>query len=288
MHETPDGTVVQWEFQYTLSGFMSGLRNTLLTRRNLENMIGESLWALWELANHAKVNQPRDYVYRSMMRDAPDVEQRASYVPREHKEPTIHHIPEPPVSDDDTRPNAIIPADEIDAIATDAQPSPYARPSEAAQSDVSASHTSEPTQQATPRVEADVTSPEIEPAEADVAQEADHEEPAASTPIPDVLQTEVMPRAPELTHFDESIEDTAEISVFDLFGVNRPSEPDVPLAQLDRSAQEKTNSVDDAPQIEAAPYEEGTAEPVPVDTSIGRRGLRLLLRRSLVEIQRPE
>ena len=290
MHETPDGTVVHWEFQYSLSGFISGLRNTLLTRRNLQNIIGESLWALWELANHAKVNQPRDYVYRSMMRDAPNVEQRASYAPREHKEAGIHFIPEPLVSEDDTRPHAATTPDQADtaSTSTDAQPSPYARPRQATESDLRASHTSESTEEVTSSVETGITSPAREPEAAEVAQEVELDEPAATTPIPDALQTEVMPRAPELAYLDESVEDTSEISVFDLFGMDRPSDPDTPLAEEDRPSQEEATTDIESGQIEAMAHDEAKPVSQPMDTSSGRRGLRLLLRRSLVEIQRPE
>ena len=288
MHETPDGTVVHWEFQYTMGGFMSGLRNSLITRRNLDNMLGESLWALWEISNHAKVNQPRDYVYRSMMRDAPDVEQRANYVMREHstQSPTIV-ISEPPVAEDDTRPNEAVKPQEPERSSEEQELIAFKRPEQDERS------VSAPKEKMKASLEAQLTAPELD-AEVEDSVESANEEWATPLSTPDILQTEVIPRPPQLTYVEDVTDDTSEISVFDLFGVDRPVEAKEPLAQLNKSAPAKAMLTDDRQSLgDATPAEEPLRSEMPENESAGtvaptgRRGLRAVMRRKLVDVQRP-
>ena len=81
LQETPDGTIVQWTFTYEPSGLLSGLTNRLSTRRRLDHQITEGLRNLYHFASEAgtqfDVRQSR-----SLMRDAPDAESRASYQSR--------------------------------------------------------------------------------------------------------------------------------------------------------------------------------------------------------------
>lgn len=137
LQEVAEGTVVQWTFNYEMSGALSGLRNSLGVRRQIDADIVDSLRNLYSyiksLSGEDTVD-PSDV--KSIMRDAPDVEERAQYVPRHpttiDDRPSVGAmspaadtsppmsdsifqppaaaqpslvIPEPPVADDDTQPN---------------------------------------------------------------------------------------------------------------------------------------------------------------------------------------
>lgn len=125
LQETPDGTIVQWTFSYELSGFIGSLRNSLGVRRNLDTMIVESLRALYRYAKeNFKEVEPSST--KSLMQDGLKYEERATYKPRhasalsESKpisEPTsssevplqsVVSFAEPPVAEEDTRPNPAV------------------------------------------------------------------------------------------------------------------------------------------------------------------------------------
>lgn len=138
LQEIPEGTIVQWTFTYEMPGLIAGLRNSISIKRNLENTMIESLKMLWRKSNE-KRDAPREvHEAKSLMRDAPDYEQRAQYKPRhsstlsseeeleEHdrfrpappapatkvrQEPVAQRpviIPEPPISDEDTKPRPAV------------------------------------------------------------------------------------------------------------------------------------------------------------------------------------
>lgn len=125
LQETPDGTVVIWTLNYEMGGLLSSIRNTLGIQRHYQQLMVDSLKALYtEVRAHANENA---YESRSLMRDAPDYEARAQYVPRHPvnaDEPISERlIVEPPIEDDDTRPTqTVVPiseaAEEVAAEAT--------------------------------------------------------------------------------------------------------------------------------------------------------------------------
>lgn len=132
LQEIPEGTIVQWTFNYDLGGMLGGLRNAMTTRRSVENTIVESLWALWR---NTSTMREENYTAKSLMREAPDVEERSQYKPRHPSvmrdggavsldfnepisidsafappsepasiPPVQLPIAEPPIAEDDTRP----------------------------------------------------------------------------------------------------------------------------------------------------------------------------------------
>lgn len=137
LQEVAEGTVVQWTFNYELSGALSGIRNSLRVRRQLDSDIVDSLRNLYSYIRSLSGEEEVDpSEVKSLMRDAPDVEERAQYIPRHptniDDDPSISAvspsadasppmsdsifqppaaqqpsftIPEPPVADDDTQPN---------------------------------------------------------------------------------------------------------------------------------------------------------------------------------------
>lgn len=137
LQETPDGTVVQWTFNYELGGVLGGMRNSMGIGRRVERVMADSLKGLWREMREAS-NTGEFGEAKSLMRPAPDAEARAQYKPRHPSRftrergdadlepettetartkdrfapsdetvyvPSDPAIPEPPVAEDDTRPN---------------------------------------------------------------------------------------------------------------------------------------------------------------------------------------
>ena len=123
LQEIPEGTIVEWSLNYKLGGVFSGLRNSISIQRKFEKTMAESLKALYTHVRQA--GSERDVSdAKSLMRDAPDYEARAQYVPRHPSryaertsEPSGDSeplIPEPALTDDDTRPNPALTAAEVE------------------------------------------------------------------------------------------------------------------------------------------------------------------------------
>lgn len=341
LQETPDGTVVQWTFSYELKGFLSGLRNSLSVKKTVDTDVVNSLRNLFAYIKTFSDADISELTSKSLMREAPDVDARSSYQPRyptaldtgeisklidnvsdveqvtglnvsafqqqADAEPVPEPaIAEPPLKDDDTRPNpAVADVDESDVAAPDedqrfAPPADY-QPADAVQSSgseqsitaeaeedaesVEGSDTEEQTvrdrelllnqlqenpfeQQAqtdTPAQQDEATSGEDEPA---VSPESQDE--AAPTPDEAVTEqpnkvTEEFPASPSPGAPD--IRDTSQISVFHLFGLQKPSETqEMRVADRMRSA-----------EINA----------IITDDDAGREGLRITLRRRAAKVRYP-
>lgn len=80
LQEIPEGTIVQWTFTYEPTGFLSGVQDTLRTRRKLEAEIVDSLRQLYRLLSNRA--QSGAFETKALIREAPDVEARAHYQPR--------------------------------------------------------------------------------------------------------------------------------------------------------------------------------------------------------------
>jgi hypothetical protein len=235
LQEVTDGTIVQWVFEYELGGMLSGVRNALSIRRGLENDVVKSLENLWRMVT--SMTGSKTYVSKTAMREAPDVEARSQYKPRhEAKVNYLNHqaesdsqapsfiIDEPPIEESDTRPRPaaitpITPLAPVDELALPVQhPTPILEPDFLTDIDKSkpqhddsifqppadVSYTSPPTPPSTKRVELDVL--DENPVEEKSAEETPPLEPSYEyAPVPKVT-------------------DTATVSVFDLFGLPKPSE----------------------------------------------------------------
>lgn len=219
LQEIAEGTIVQWTFTYEMPGVIGSLRNSLSTKRQLEGSLVDSLKGLWRHINQSGGSQ-QFHEAKSLMRDQLDYEQRAQYKPR-HKlvgstEPPQAPkreiapnpiIDEPPISDEDTKPRQpvalpIAEPVEVPPIADD--PDFLFRPATL--------------QPADPPMEPVLNLP-----------------PVNFEPIPEpvVKQTPEPPKfaAPEKMEtteiraiLDTSEMDTAKVSIWDVFGVPRPSE----------------------------------------------------------------
>lgn len=336
LQEVPEGTIVQWTFSYELSGLLSGLQNTLTTRRRVENEIIDSLRALYRYVSKSP-DGDMQLQAKSLMRDAPDVEARAHYRPRhtpnveERAVPPVP-TPEPAVEPDDTRPNPVVtttsevaepdflarvpPTETVPVVAdTDA---PFRPPETIATPPTVETPVTEARVEPAPAV-TEVKTPTVEPPPAVTevkapveppVTEARVEPPPAVTEVktptvkpPPTVETPPSPveapppaveppppaptdkvRATSTIPTITDTADTAKVSVFELFGLPKPSEtqeiqavkipselPDVPTALIETPEALKTQAT----------------KVVGIIDTPSRIGLRLRLRRKLINLRRP-
>lgn len=304
LQEIPEGTIVQWTFTYELGGLLGGVRNSLSIKRQIEAIMVDSLRALWQRITDAKGPQPVREA-KSLMRDAPDVFERARYIPR-HPSVVAHEaglpITEPPVSDEDTRPNK--------PAAKDAPPPVIAEPSAVdapieepdfladlrATGEMKKSFAAAPQEPESPAFESALQKPD-EPVriqekqeEAAPSTDAQWKMPEAETSADALPKTETAPaetQEPPLSLQKSTSErelsklDTAQVSVFEVFGLPKPSE-----TQEIRTVEPK------AAVLEPAPTSEDTSPHTVVKAAqavgIYRRGGRVLMRRRLVRLRYPQ
>ncbi len=307
LQEIAEGTIVQWMFEYELSGFLSGVRNAVSARRNIENGIIESLEKLWKVANSLQDQSKGQYISKSVIREAPDVKARSSYIPRHPSKPqqaeenAVQQVPiidEPPVEQDDTKPTKSVVA-EADNMAIDTSQPPMNEPEFL---DGVSSQSEKPQDHATwqPPGSKPDTMQTIDPVTAEhLADEpdiAENQAPPPSFPIiaedtpseePDAIPEPSFELEP-IEQEPDDIRDTSTVSVFDLFGVPKPSESQqMPAVKLDEP--------ENIPEPEALPPQsiQQVAQEVvqtpkqPSDEQPKRVGVRLLMRRRLINIRRP-
>jgi len=353
LQEVAEGTIVQWTFSYQTSGIGGSLRNTLGLKRRLDRNIVANLRGLYSYISSAasrEANQP----IKSLMQDAPDVEARAAYQPRypsrinaadisaEERDSAVFAdqdaafrppaaqspdgpiddkpaiaglIPEPPIADDDTRPNPAITEEPAKPAANQAGPSvetvpsrPIDRsdPDESIEEPSFLSEVTVPTPAASPppppekesllvplppeprkpldMVESDPeqatvsgsAAPKEDKAATDEHERAQRAEPVseekdvqperAATPEP---PSDLMAKlAAAEASSAESIFDTSQISVFEVFGLQKPSE-----TQEFKALQTAESKV-------ILPISSGA------ETEVRRAGLRRYLRSKLVSLRR--
>jgi hypothetical protein len=269
LQEIPEGTVVQWTLNYETSGVLGGVRNTITLKRHLETAMVESLKTLWGFIHQSSagrgIHEPK-----SLMRDGPDYEARTKYQPRHPSMAKVEQntgvgIPEPPISDEDTRPRTPVIVDEPprqDEAEFEGDFSMFEPPRDRA------STGTEPSAQAGD--EETVTAEE-----SPVAIDDSRDEPTAESVIEQraVASADIPPE--ELAKMD-----TSQISVFDVFGLPKPSETqEMKAVSVSKLAAAKTT------QSALLRAEASTVE-LPYE-SVGRVGRRILGRRRMVKLRRP-
>ena len=268
LKEDINGTIVQWTFQYDVKGAFGRLRNVLGIRRKNDNAIIKSLQNLWR--NITESHQGEVYTAKSVMREAPGVEARFSYTP---KHPSAIHdeikqqqqaisITEPPVSDDDTKPNPAFIQPEVHTPATEFQK--QTEPDFLADLPEEIPSTPQPPQpvasvpvRAAPQPLPKPDVPAQPPVAPIPAEEQPYVTPAPETPLP----------LPLLGHEDL---DTSEISVFDIFGLKKPSE---------------------SQEVKAIMWEDSITTEIPAvrEEMVSRRmGLRAIMRHRRAKLRRPK
>ncbi|MBN1967179.1 MAG: SRPBCC family protein [Anaerolineae bacterium] len=74
----PEGTIVQWTFEYELGGFLSGLRDRLAISRQLDSEIADSLRQLKRLIEAAGTRMDTATIAKVSMQPAPSAHERAT------------------------------------------------------------------------------------------------------------------------------------------------------------------------------------------------------------------
>jgi hypothetical protein len=326
LQEAPEGTIVQWTYSYDVAGFMGALKNNLGAKRQMDHEIIQGLRNLYGVIKEAKSDErfvPEES--KSYLREAPAVEDRAKYQPRHpskaqeispiedtdaiYKPPkrstgTVPIISEPPLAEDDTRPNpATQPEAPKPAIPEVSKPQPRAPMNEPDFLRLMP----EPMPVASPTP----PTPVVPKAEEETAAAP----PSLGTDTEAIKLPGSAPQAmvePLSTERDFNKVDTAQISVFELFGLPKPSETervrpidDSPLASqpapslepaplspapsLDIPASELIPPTESSENIRAAIFADQTPIVPDVEPELKRRtGLRATLRQRLAPVRVPK
>ncbi len=219
-HEVADGTLVRWTFEYELGGVLGGLRNAMRLKRGISNQIQASLRNLHELVVQES-GGISTHEAKATMREAPDVGERLAYQPRH---PTAFQD---------------ISADETELVETSEQESAEEAPLEAAPALIETDTRPNPVVLANAPEEAEIEPLDAElddtrPIEVEVflpeAYTRKPEEPPVidaprAIPSPPPAPTEEEPAAmPTPQPVRETADESARLSVFEVFGLRRPSE----------------------------------------------------------------
>lgn len=247
LQEVAEGTIVQWTFTYEPTGLLGGLRNSLRQKRRIKADIAESLRGLYRYIME-QAHEDFQPTARVLMRDAPDVEQRSKYQPRHPSaladdNKTI--IDEPPITEDDTRPRPSVmkadilpekikqPLDEPSFLANIPDKPVYepTNPPEtiAPLPDNAAKPPTQPIMAERSTITEPTETREINPAPPPPKSES----PEMTTRELDKVELE------RLSNLPTDIRDTSQISVFELFGLPKPSETQE-MAKLILTQQPKT------------------------------------------------
>lgn len=362
LQEVPEGTIVQWTFSYK-PGLLGGGG-----ARAQESVIIDSLRGLYKLITKSK--EVETFQAKSLMRDDPGVEARATYRPRHpygdtaegsagrvkavERQPTrpqpVVTFNEPPIKPDDTKPRPVVvtgkpetaqPPSEMLPTAAPATPAAYMSNNAVAEPDflIEEPHTPEidiasqkmapitgsplppiPPVTFTPTPIATAESPVVKPIETapvqpvqpiSISDTRQH----VVTPVPDSLsdtapkerqdtspiiaayptpaEVPVVKAAPPLRR--DKLTDTAKISVFDLFGLPKPSETQeirpvaldangdpLPVAADTSSEKAAIQAVAVAPVIP-----EADVQSVPKVNEARRYGRRAMMRRKFIKVRHP-
>ncbi len=227
LQEVTDGTLVRWTFQYEPRGVLGGIRNAMRHKRSATNQIQDSLRNLHQLIMQES-GGISTHEARASMQEAPDVNERLSYQPRHPS--AFHEVADdapndetslserlplswslelesediPPVADTDTEPNLVV-LGNGDELNSEAEPTPKlddTRPLEVA------------------ALLAEIPPPEPE-AESIMAEPTARE--PASDPQPSLSTADSKPT-----------EDSSKLSVFEIFGLQKPSEA---IARADKAGE---------------------------------------------------
>lgn len=253
LHEVTDGTLVRWTFQYEAGGVLGGIRNAMRLKRNTTNQIQDSLRNLHQLIMQES-GGISTHEAKASMQDAPDVDERLSYQPRHpsaFRDAALEEFDDdtslserlplaydlelepaalPPVTDSDTEPNPV-------ALGASAELNPEAAP--------------EPKLEDTRPMEVELLlaedpPPEVSsPLETEVEPEAPAPEPIAQAPRDDPpSDTSLAPKP---------LEDSSNLSVFEIFGLRKPSEARAKSESADEPLSDyRATSTDRGPQTSSA------------------------------------
>ena len=264
LQEVAEGTLVRWIFQYELNGVFGGLRNAMRLKRNTSNRIQAYLRNLHHLIT-TESGGISTHEAKAIMREAPDVEERSAYRPRHPSSFEQAHLAEFEESEDDFATDQQPVSFEFDAAfaavpesaETDTKPNPVMLAGDL-DSDITTAVEDE--QDDTKPVEVDSILaalaaaapqpdyPALDPIDPETAPTPE----TLAPPEPDPTVEPVEPVEPEPEYQPlarRETRDRSELSVFDIFGLQKPSEARLsPEPPRERSAQDA--KLDDQPAFE--------------------------------------
>lgn len=262
LHEVTDGTLVRWTFNYESSGMLGGLRNAMRQKRSTTRQIQESLRNL-----HRHVLKESGGISthqaRASVRDAPDVDERSIYTPR-HPSSYIDPTTDTEKLLEEDMPSPLMFEYEQASVAPSSAPETDTKPNPVVQTgDIAA--------------EVDVPETRVEEATQPIDMEIIAYEPQASADVEALTSdaeeeeepvSEVAAIAPEPAPREARAVDTSSVSVFEIFGLRKPSEAGGQLledelaaerAELRRSAQRSPRAWGDEPIDGMADYKNSGA-----------------------------
>lgn len=246
LQEVAEGTIVQWTFSYEPSGLLGNLSNSLRQKRRIKADIADSLRGLYRYIME-QAQEDSQSPTRVLMRDAPDAEQRSKYRPRYPSALTSENpiIEEPPIADDDTRPRpSVMKADTLPeepkeplgepAFLANLPDKPLYEPKESLSEPIPTAPHNADRPETQPTTERPIV-PKLSPSNEDDA----HPTPT-HTDAPEMTTRELdKVELERLSAIPDDIRDTSQISVFELFGLPKPSQTQE-MAQLRLSAEPKS------------------------------------------------
>lgn len=271
MQQATEGTIVQWLFQYDLGGMLSGVRNSISTRRNIERPIIESLRDLYGYMrdNHG--------IGGDVLEDAPSAmkpgisaEERQAYQPKypsAYQEDEVGDVSFEAFGSEDFAPSSVI--DEPAFLEDDTRPNPIL-------SDESSWQASDSTRDD----EHDLYRPERAMASDDVMGTKAYPDAVVNH---DVRETDEANPAPAVTSIPYvNPRDTAQVSVFDLFNLPRPSQTQEAVRVADDDKAD-----DDTDENIVLSTQESPSVSSEMVSGWGRSGLRSKLRKHLLNLRYP-
>lgn len=248
LHEVTDGTLVRWTFQYELKGIFGGLRNAMRIKRGATNQIQASLRNLHQLILQES-GGISTHEAKASVQEAPDVDERSAYQPRH---PSSFHDPaleDMAVGEIDTDTDKLESVYDFDiaspqaqaAVDSDTKPNPVVIGAEFEMESVA---------------EPDVVLDDTKPVELE-ALFAESNLPPSEPVSPPAADSELRPAAtpePPLPPASD-IRDRSELSVFEIFGLQKPSEARKQAFPFQETYSEiegpRETSADLAPQAES-------------------------------------
>lgn len=313
LQEAPEGTVLQWTFSYETTGFFSNLRNNLSMKGQADKEIVQGLRNIYTMIKDMKVDEAiNPEASKAYLKEAPNVEERASYQPRYPVKVSSQEIPVVKVDDDVIfRPPATQDPLQPDGVSLQIDEPPIAdddtRPNPSVQANVDIAPITPPVTEpdflkAMPDARPDLVQPKTDD-ETLATKNAETDNETRPAPVSnlatDTVETEFIQvddestQAQAISPFDEpapSKLDTSTVSVFELFGLEKPSETENVRTIPDAFLQD--DAPDSAPVIEEPLRKFMDSAPIipdiQPDVPNRRRGLRASMRRRFKNIRVPK
>ena len=307
---TTDGTIVQWTMSYHLGGILKRILRGRARRKRLETQTADSLRKLRQYIERSGIKLDQEYRDKNRIKQAPDASFRAEYGAKliaqeqvrstQPKRPTDSgiKIPEPPVRIDDTPsvPLSSPPSFLVEALQDTSEmriPEPTPTVSDTRPRDIVPDVPVAKQPISDDDAVAAITVAETSTAPSDTrphppVEESAAPEPSGVSPNTTADNAEgaptLIPTAPPTANDEDvppptSMRDTGEMSIWDVFGVQRPSEEISTklLAPEDNTATEEEtpeistalsdDTIDKADDVKSEPITPINATPLPPATS---------------------